>query len=121
MDSYAGIDWASRVHALWVVDRDGETLADEPFPHTEARSRGDRDAANLMFTLISSRYERGSMIVTSNEPFSAWGEILGEETVAAAMIDRLVHHAEILAMSGDSYRLKDKKLALVQVLADRAA
>ena len=55
-------------------------------------------------------YERASMIVTSNKPFSAWGEIFGEETVAAAMIDRLVHHAEILALAGDSYRLKDKDL-----------
>ena len=56
----------------------------------------DPEAANLMFSLVSSRYERASMIVTSNKPFSAWGEIFGDETVAAAMIDRLVHHAEIL-------------------------
>jgi hypothetical protein len=58
----------------------------------------DPEAANLMFSLVSARYERASMIVTSNKPFSAWGEIFGDEVVAAAMIDRLVHHAEILAL-----------------------
>jgi DNA replication protein DnaC len=70
----------------------------------------DPVAANLMFSLVSSRYERASLIVTSNKPFSAWGEIFGDEIVAAAMIDRLVHHAEILSLKGDSYRLKDKDL-----------
>ncbi len=67
--------------------------------------------ANLMFMLVSRRYERASLIVTSNKPFSAWGEIFGDEVTAAAMIDRLVHHAEILALKGDSYRLKDRDLA----------
>ena len=51
------------------------------------------------------------MIVTSNKAFSAWGETFGDEVVAAAMIDRLVHHAEILALKGDSYRLRDRDLA----------
>jgi hypothetical protein len=68
----------------------------------------DPAAANLMFSLVSSRYERASLIVTSNKPFSAWGEIFGDETVAAAMIDRLVHHAEILSLKGDSYRLQGR-------------
>src|SRR6266536_3331398 len=70
----------------------------------------DAQAANLMFSLVSSRYERASLIVTSNKPFSAWGEIFGDEVVAAAMIDRLVHHAEILSFKGDSYRLRDRDL-----------
>ena len=70
----------------------------------------DLEAANLMFSLVSGRYERASLIVTSNKPFSAWGEIFGDETTAVAMIDRLVHHAEILALKGDSYRLKDRDL-----------
>ena len=64
-----------------------------------------------MFSLVSSRYERASMIVTSNKPFSAWGEIFGDDAVATAMLDRLVHHAEILALKGDSYRLRDRDLA----------
>ena len=70
----------------------------------------DPQAANLMFMLVSRRYERASMIVTSNKPFSAWGEIFGDEVTAVAMIDRLVHHAEILSLKGDSYRLRDKDL-----------
>src|SRR6266516_2555835 len=70
----------------------------------------DPEAANLMFSLVSARYERASVIVTSNKPFSAWGEIFGDEVVAAAMIDRLVHHAEILSLKGDSYRLRDRDL-----------
>ena len=70
----------------------------------------DPQAANLMFRLVASRYERASMIVSSNKPFSAWGEIFGDEVVAVAMIDRLVHHAEILSLKGDSYRLKDRDL-----------
>ncbi len=73
----------------------------------------DPEAANLMFSLVSARYERASLIVTSNKPFSAWGEIFGDEVVAAAMIDRLVHHAEILALKGDSYRLQGKDLGPV--------
>jgi DNA replication protein DnaC len=70
----------------------------------------DPEAANLMFALVSSRYERASMIVTSNKPFSAWGEIFGDDAVATAMIDRLIHHADILSLKGDSYRLKGKDL-----------
>jgi DNA replication protein DnaC len=71
----------------------------------------DPQAANLMFMLVSRRYERASLIVTSNKPFSGWGEIFGDDVTAAAMIDRLVHHAEILALKGDSYRLRDRDLA----------
>ena len=71
----------------------------------------DPEAANLMFSLVSARYERASLIVTSNKAFSAWGEIFGDEVTAAAMIDRLVHHAEILALKGDSFRLRDKDLS----------
>jgi DNA replication protein DnaC len=68
------------------------------------------EAANLFFQLISGRYERASVIVTSNKPFGRWGEVFGDDTVAAAMIDRLVHHAEVISMKGDSYRLKDRDL-----------
>jgi DNA replication protein DnaC len=64
-----------------------------------------------MFMLVSRHYERASPIVTSNKPFSGWGEIFGDDVAAAAMIDRLVHHAEILALRGDSYRLRDRELA----------
>src|SRR5437660_7007608 len=70
----------------------------------------DPQAANLMFMLVSRRYEHASLIVTSNKPFSAWGEIFGDDAVAVAMVDRLVHHSEILSLKGDSYRLKDRDL-----------
>src|ERR687886_600593 len=75
----------------------------------------DPHAANLMFMLFSRRYERASLVVTSNKPFSAWGEIFGDDVTAAAMIDRLVHHAEVIALKGDSYRRKDRDLGRVPV------
>jgi hypothetical protein len=71
------------------------------------------EAANLFFQLVSSRYERASLIVTSNKPFGRWGEVFGDDVVAAAMIDRLVHHAEVIALKGDSYRIKDRDLGRV--------
>jgi DNA replication protein DnaC len=71
------------------------------------------EAANLFFQLVSSRYERASLIVTSNKPFGRWGEVFGDDVVAAAMIDRLVHHAEVIALKGDSYRLRNRDLGRV--------
>jgi DNA replication protein DnaC len=71
------------------------------------------EAANLFFQLVSARYERASLIVTSNKPFGRWGEVFGDDVVAAAMIDRLVHHADVVALKGDSYRLKDRDLGRV--------
>jgi DNA replication protein DnaC len=63
--------------------------------------------------LVSWRYERASVIVTSNKPFGRWGEVFGDAAVAAAMIDRLVHHAEVVSLKGDRYRLKDRDLGRV--------
>jgi DNA replication protein DnaC len=69
-----------------------------------------RPAANLFFQVVSGRYEQGSTILSSNRAFSGWGEIFGGDVVvAAAMIDRLVHHAEIISLKGSSYRLKGKE------------
>ena len=56
------------------------------------------------------RYERASLIVTSNKPFSAWGEIFGDDMAAVAMVARLIHHAEVISLEGDGYRLKDRDL-----------
>jgi DNA replication protein DnaC len=81
----------------------------------------EAEAANLFFQLVSSRYERASLIVTSNKVFGRWGEVFGDDVVAAAMIDRLVHHAEVLALKGDSYRLKDRDLGRVPPLAGEDA
>jgi DNA replication protein DnaC len=77
----------------------------------------EAEAANLFFQLVSARYERASLIVTSNKPFGRWGEVFGDEVVAAAMIDRLVHHADVIALKGDSYRLKDRDLGRVPTAA----
>jgi DNA replication protein DnaC len=73
----------------------------------------DAEAANLFFQLVSARYERASVIVTSNKPFGRWGEVFGDPVVAAAMIDRLVHHAEVISLKGDSYRLRNRDLGRV--------
>jgi DNA replication protein DnaC len=77
----------------------------------------EAEAANLFFQLVSARYERASLIVTSNKPFGRWGEVFGDDVVAAAMIDRLVHHAEVVSLKGDSYRLKDRDLGRVPTAA----
>ena len=68
----------------------------------------EQDAANLFFQLVSSRYEHASLILTSNLPFSGWGGVFGDQAVAAAMIDRIVHHADVLTMKGASYRLRGR-------------
>ena len=68
----------------------------------------EQDAANLFFQLVSSRYEHASLILTSNLPFSGWGGVFGDQVVAAAMIDRIVHHADVIALKGASYRLRDR-------------
>jgi DNA replication protein DnaC len=73
----------------------------------------EAEAANLFFQLVSNRYERASVIVTSNKPFGRWGEVFGDETVAAAMIDRLVHHAEVYSLKGESYRMRGRELGRV--------
>lgn len=73
----------------------------------------ESEAANLFFQMVSSRYERASSILTSNKPFGRWGEVFGDDIVAAAMIDRLVHHAEVISLKGESYRLEDRDLGRV--------
>jgi DNA replication protein DnaC len=70
----------------------------------------EQDAANLFFQLVSSRYEHASLILTSNLPFSGWAGVFGDQVVAAAMIDRIVHHADVIALKGASYRLRDRGL-----------
>jgi DNA replication protein DnaC len=71
----------------------------------------DRVAATALFALISARYERGSVLLTSNKGFGEWGEVLGDPVVAAAILDRLLHHSHVLNIRGESYRLREKKRA----------
>lgn len=68
----------------------------------------EQEAANLFFQLVSTRYEHASLILTSNLPFSGWAGVFGDQVVAAAMIDRIVHHADVIALKGASYRLRDR-------------
>jgi hypothetical protein len=65
----------------------------------------EQDAANLFFQLVSSRYEHASLVLTSNLPLSGWGGVFEDQAVAAAMIDRIVHHADVFTLKGASYRL----------------
>jgi DNA replication protein DnaC len=71
----------------------------------------DRTAATLLFALVSARYERGSLILTSNKGFAEWGDVLGDPVVATAILDRLLHHSHVLNIRGESYRLKEKRRA----------
>ena len=102
--------------------------AGQAAPHRTTRRRRGRlhplrkDAANLFFQLASSRYEHASLILTSNLPFARWGDVFGDQVVAAAMIDRIVHHAEVLTLKGSSYRLKDTGIdTLPSARADNTA
>jgi len=68
----------------------------------------DRAEANMVFQLVSRRYERGSIILTSNKSFTEWGTVLGDDVLATAILDRLLHHCDVLTINGPSYRLKDR-------------
>lgn len=70
-----------------------------------------REEASLFFRLLARRYEKASLILTSNKSFLDWGEIFGDQVLATAILDRLLHHATTLNIKGDSYRLKDKRKA----------
>lgn len=70
----------------------------------------DQDTANVFFQLIAKHYEKNSTIITTNMPFSKWGEFFGSATLANAVLDRLLHHSTVISIKGPSYRLKDKKL-----------
>lgn len=71
----------------------------------------ERATANLFFQLVAKRYERGSILLTTNQQVTEWGHVFGDETIAAAILDRLLHHSHTLVIKGESYRLKAKKRA----------
>ena len=70
-----------------------------------------REEASLFFRLINRRYERASTLLTSNKSFMDWGEVFGDQVIATAILDRLLHHSSTLNIKGESYRLKDKRKA----------
>ena len=68
-----------------------------------------KTAAELLFEVFSQRYERGSVLVTTNLPFDEWTEVFGSERLTGALLDRLTHHVHIIEMNGESYRLKESR------------
>lgn len=88
------LQWFRKPHLLLVDEVGYENL--------------NQEEASLFFQLINTRYEQGSIIVTTNKPFSKWGEVMSDDAVATATLDRLLHHSHILSLKGDSYRMKDK-------------
>lgn len=72
----------------------------------------DQDTANIFFQLIAKRYEKNSTIITTNMPFSRWGDFFGSSTLANAVIDRLLHHSTVISIKGPSYRTKDIRALL---------
>jgi DNA replication protein DnaC len=73
-------------------------------------TRLSSDAARHFFELVNARYEHSSIILTSNTSFAQWGNLLGDEVLATALLDRLLHHAEIIAINGRSYRMKERQI-----------
>jgi DNA replication protein DnaC len=72
----------------------------------------ERAEANLVFQVISKRYEKGSTLLTSNKSFGEWGQVFGDEVLATAILDRLLHHCDVIAINGPSYRLKNRLTAI---------
>ena len=71
----------------------------------------DPIGATIFFQLVSARYERGSIVLTSNKSYTEWGAVFGDQTIAAAILDRLLHHSTTINIRGESYRLKERKRA----------
>ena len=69
----------------------------------------DKLGATLLFQLIAARYERGSILLTSNRSFGEWGDVLGDPVIATAILDRLLHHSHVISIRGESYRLREKR------------
>jgi len=75
----------------------------------------DKQGANLFFQLVAKRYEKGALILTSNQTYINWGQVFGDQVLATAILDRLLHHSTTINIKGESYRLKEKiKAGLVQ-------
>lgn len=75
-------------------------------------------ATHLFFQLVSRRYERASVLITSNRPVGEWGQVFGDAVAATAILDRLLHHSQVITIRGDSYRLRDKRRSgLLQIAA----
>jgi DNA replication protein DnaC len=88
------LQWYRKPHVLVIDEAGYENL--------------DKEQANLFFQLVNSRYEHGSIIITTNKAFTYWGEVMSDDAIATATLDRLLHHAHIVSLKGESYRMKDR-------------
>src|SRR5271155_573227 len=87
----------------------GATRSPRPLPTRHLPM--SREEANLFFRLVARRYERASLIITSNKSFIDWGEVFGDQVLATAILDRLRHHSSTINIKGESFRLKEKRRA----------
>ncbi|MCG0278801.1 MAG: ATP-binding protein, partial [Thermanaeromonas sp.] len=94
LSTAAKLEQLSRIHLL-IIDELGYLSL-------------DKERATLFFQLVSKRYETGSIILTTNVPFTQWDTIFGDQVIASAILDRLAHHCHIFTINGHSYRMKDK-------------
>ncbi|MBD3322712.1 MAG: hypothetical protein GF350_16540 [Chitinivibrionales bacterium] len=88
-----------RVNAQWRAMPGIDEIGYESF---------SREEATLLFNLVASRYEKSSIILTTNKTFGQWGELMGDNAIATATLDRLLHHADVVIMKGESYRIKKR-------------
>lgn len=88
------VKWMTKPHVLLLDEVGYEPLQPEQ--------------SHMLFQLINARYENGSIIMTSNKPFAKWAELMSDEAVATAILDRLLHHSHVLSLKGNSYRMKDR-------------
>ena len=96
--------WRSR---LWLRRHRGHFLQDSTLIDEIGYRPVSQDGAVLFFQLINARHERASTVLTSNKGFEEWGHVLGDEVMAAALIDRLLHHCHIINIRGNSYRIRE--------------
>ncbi len=107
--SHLATDLATAPHAIALKQRLHRYLAPQVLVIDEVGySKLSEEQANQLFALVRDRYEHGSIILTSNTSFSDWGALLGNEILASALLDRLLHHAEVIAIPGRSYRMKNR-------------
>jgi DNA replication protein DnaC len=102
LDDLRRAESEGRLYNRWkVYQRPGVLVIDEI-----GYSQLDRVSGNLFFQLVCARYEKGSMILTSNKGFGEWGDLMGDVPLATAILDRLLHHAHVVNIRGQSYRMK---------------
>lgn len=105
MDDLSRADREGRLSKRWKVYQRPDLLMIDEIGYKAL----DQVTGNLFFQLVCLRYEKGSMILTSNSSFADWGDLMGNVAMATAILDRLLHHAHVLNIRGNSYRMKERK------------